>query len=134
MFNLKKFKRVAQYGLSFSVTLVFFYFIFHETNMKQIKSLVMQANTTYIILAFFSLCIGYLIRGYRWSLMLARVGAVLPRTVVINKFLYAIALNNILPFRAGDIYRLFSLQKIANIDAAHIFGTLVLERLLDLLM
>jgi uncharacterized protein (TIRG00374 family) len=49
-------------------------------------------------------------------------------------FLGSLALNNTVPLRAGDIVRVFGFQRNLRAPTAHVVGTLVLERMLDLLV
>ena len=49
-------------------------------------------------------------------------------------FISCVAANNILPFRAGDILRVFAFNKRLNINTSISFSALLFERLLDLLM
>lgn len=49
-------------------------------------------------------------------------------------FISCVAANNILPFRAGDILRVFAFNKRLNSNSSVSFSALIFERLLDLLM
>ena len=48
-------------------------------------------------------------------------------------FLVSIGINNLLPFRAGDIIRVFGFREIFRLPSMQLMGTLVIERLLDLI-
>jgi glycosyltransferase 2 family protein len=70
------------------------------------------------------------VRAYRWSFFLKNHGHVsvytLHKGVMIGYFG-----NNVLPFRLGELLRAYSTSTLTGISAAHLFSTIVLERLVD---
>lgn len=130
----ERFKKSVRTCFNFVVSALFIYFLFYNTDFHQIRSLLVRANLWWLLLGFFALVIGYAVRAYRWGLLLKIIAPRTPLYSAMRKFIYALALNNILPFRAGDFYRLVALQKSQQIDSATVLSTLVLERLLDLLI
>ena len=70
----------------------------------------------------------------RWWLMLRAVQPDLPWLSCARPFLGSLALNNTVPLRAGDVVRVFGFQRTLRAPTAHVVGTLVLERMLDLLV
>ncbi|MEK6398671.1 MAG: lysylphosphatidylglycerol synthase transmembrane domain-containing protein, partial [Terriglobus sp.] len=82
------------------------------------------------VLLFISL--DYLIRSYRWYLMLRRYQARF--TACFRVLLTSLAANNILPFRIGDFLRIFAYAPDVNASSSAVLSTVVLERLLDTVM
>ncbi|HEY4358621.1 MAG TPA: lysylphosphatidylglycerol synthase transmembrane domain-containing protein [Acidobacteriaceae bacterium] len=76
--------------------------------------------------------LGYGARCYRAWLMLRRNGAKLGTCSRV--FMTSLAANNILPFRLGDVMRIFSYAPDVNASPSVVLGTVVLEKLLDVLM
>jgi uncharacterized protein (TIRG00374 family) len=76
--------------------------------------------------------LGYSIRAWRWKLMLggAAVEATYPQASSI--FFGAFALNNLLPLRAGDVYRCVAAARLPEGTIAKSLAALLTERLLDL--
>jgi uncharacterized protein (TIRG00374 family) len=70
----------------------------------------------------------------RWWLMLRAVEPDLSLAACVRPFLGSLALNNTVPLRAGDVVRVFGFRRALRAPAAHLAGTLVLERMLDLLV
>jgi uncharacterized protein (TIRG00374 family) len=70
----------------------------------------------------------------RWWLMLRAVEPELSLASCIRPFLGSLALNNTVPLRAGDVVRIFGFRHTLRAPTAHVVGTLVLERMLDLLV
>ncbi len=71
------------------------------------------------------------LRAYRWSFFLINHRDVsvytLHKGVMIGYFG-----NNILPFRLGELLRAYSTSQLTGISTAHLFSTVVLERLVDI--
>lgn len=92
-----------------------------------------RADYGLIALGLAALAGDYACRTARWWLMLRTMRPGLPLAACAGPFLGSIALNNVLPFRAGDVFRIFGFRRQLGIDPAEITGTMVVERLLDLL-
>lgn len=85
----------------------------------------------YAVLAFF---FGYACRIERWRVMLLAQNPKLQWRHCAGPLFASVAMNNILPFRAGDLVRAFGFNKRLGITAAVSLTTFAIERLLDLLM
>lgn len=78
------------------------------------------------------LIFSYIIRGYKTCLLLKATRKDIAN--IAGSLYVSIALNNILPFRSGDILRIFYLKNIVKIDVARSAAALIIERLVDLCM
>jgi uncharacterized membrane protein YbhN (UPF0104 family) len=74
--------------------------------------------------------ISYSLRIIRWHFMLRNTGATLGACARI--FMTSLAANNILPFRIGDIMRVFTYAPDLNTTPSVILSTVILEKLLDI--
>jgi glycosyltransferase 2 family protein len=74
------------------------------------------------------------IRGERWHVLLLENGARPHRADTYGLIAVGYLGNNILPARAGDALRVVLLTPRAQTDARTVIGTLVAERLLDVLV
>lgn len=92
-----------------------------------------QFSWPLIFLALSGLAFGYLMRITRWAVMLRAGGAPVRVTDCAVPFLGSIALNNVLPLRAGDIVRATVFPAAIGVPRSTAFGSIVMERLLDLL-
>jgi uncharacterized protein (TIRG00374 family) len=70
----------------------------------------------------------------RWWLMLRVVQPDLPLASCVRPYLGSLALNNTVPLRAGDVVRVFGFRRTLGAPTAHVVGTVILERILDLLV
>ena len=114
------------------VTAVCSWFVLRQVDVDRIGSLLLSADPSWILLGLSFLGTAYTFRIIRWWLMLRSIAPELSLTSCAGPFLCSIALNNLLPFRAGDIMRVVGFCRQLTLPASSVLGSLVLERLLDL--
>ena len=115
-----------------AITIIFVWLIVRRLSFDELVQAFAAMDLHFLPFAVVSLAIGYTARITRWWVML-RVGAPLlawPHTARI--FLMSITANNLLPLRAGDIFRLFAFRGQPGLETSRVGGTLIVERLLDL--
>jgi len=93
-----------------------------------------QLSAGSVVLAGTFLAGGYLLRVVRWWWMLRSFEPRLRLAHCVTPFVGSIALNNVLPLRAGDAVRAFGFRRQLGLAPATVLGTVVVERLLDLAM
>lgn len=91
-----------------------------------------ELSLPFLALAMLFLAAGYSVRIVRWWWMLRTLEPGLPLRACIWPFLTSIAVNNVMPFRAGDALRAFGFRRELRSPAVRVLGTLVIERVLDL--
>lgn len=91
-----------------------------------------RANPVYLLAGFVVFYIGFPLRGFRWALLLRSTGQ--PITVKDStEILYLSWLVNCLvPAKLGDVYRAYLLKINSNASLSRTFGTVFIERILDL--
>ena len=114
------------------VTSVCLWLIIQQVDLSRLWVILSSADPSWIVIGLFFLSIAYLLRIVRWWLMLRTIVPTLPLVACAGPFLSSIALNNLLPFRAGDIMRVVGFCRQLTLPASTVLGSLVLERLLDL--
>lgn len=92
-----------------------------------------KANYYYILLSLVIACIGYWSRAYRWKYALNHLGY---QTKFSTNFLTVCVsyLVNLTVPRSGEITRAALLKKYENVPFDKAFGTIVAERIVDLLI
>lgn len=126
---MKKWIRVL---IGFIIGGVFLYLTLRQLNWDEVGTALSSTRWQFIPAAILFLAVGYVLRILRWwsILKLARV-KVAPEDCA-SPFLIGFALNNVLPFRAGDIVRCIGFAQRLRASVAQLIGTLVVERFLDL--
>ena len=118
--------------LSFCVATLCLYFAFNQVNIEDIYKALSNANKAYIFAAFTATFITFILRSLRWMILLDS-----PKDIDLQKYIstthIGYFLNNILPFRAGDIARAKLLSNNSNnIKFSFLVGSLVAEKIIDL--
>jgi len=118
--------------LSFCVATLCLYFAFNQVNIEDIYRALSDANLNYIFAAFITTFITFIIRSLRWKILLDS-----PKDFELQKYIstthIGYFLNNILPFRAGDLARAKLLSNSSNnVKFSFLVGSLVAEKIIDL--
>lgn len=92
-----------------------------------------EANYSWICLGLFFGILSHLSRAYRWKFMLAPLGYKPKFTNSVLAVLVGYLVNLVLP-RAGEVSRALALKNYENIPFEKGFGTIVAERIADLMM
>ncbi|HEU5367752.1 MAG TPA: flippase-like domain-containing protein [Ktedonobacterales bacterium] len=99
-----------------------------------------RANPWLFVLAFVVYYCSFPVRTLRWKLLLQNVGyhqkqgVHLPNFLHLNKILYLSWFANVIvPAKLGDVYRAYLLRQEADVSTTRSFGTVLAERILDLI-
>jgi uncharacterized protein (TIRG00374 family) len=114
------------------VTGLFLWLVLRHINWGDAWRTIRTANAGWLTFGLMLLGVGYASRVLRWWLMLRSMSGNLPFGSCIGPFLSSMAINNVVPFRAGDVLRVVGFRRHLDIAAIPLTSTLVLERLLDL--
>lgn len=126
--------RALKLALGLGISVLFLYATLAAVPFAAVGDALRAARPEWIALALMSIAIGYAFRILRWSTMLRSLGGRPSARDAATGFLGAVAFNNVLPFRAGDMIRVVAFERLTGVPPSGQVGTLVLERLLDLLV
>jgi uncharacterized membrane protein YbhN (UPF0104 family) len=115
------------------VTCAFAWLLLHYVDVAGLTAAFANLSAPWLLLALAFLAAGYVVRIIRWWWMLRALEPDLDLSACIWPFLTSIAVNNTVPFRAGDALRVFGFRRQLRSPPMRVLGTLVVERLLDLL-
>ena len=112
-----------------------------ELDPKTIGAAVAHANLWLFLAAFAVYYLSFPIRVLRWKLLLQNVGyrkeqgVQLPGFWHLTKILYLSWFANVIvPAKLGDVYRAYLLRQEADVSTTRSFGTVLAERILDLIV
>jgi uncharacterized protein (TIRG00374 family) len=136
--NLEKPKKsiagnILKFVLPLVLGILILYFLFRDTNIEEVWEIISHAN--YAILAF-SLLFGLLgntIRGYRWELLIRPLGYQ-AKVSTLNYAIYGGYAVNFVFARAGEFWRCGMVAKEEKIPFTKLLGTMLLDRILDMLL
>ncbi|WP_325467475.1 lysylphosphatidylglycerol synthase transmembrane domain-containing protein [Luteibacter sp.] len=116
-----------------ALSAVCLYFVFRNIRFEEVGRALATFHWPYLIVGVLSLAVGYTARIFRWKLLLEACGPKVTTVACASPFLASIALNNVLPFRLGDVVRALVFPAALGVTKTGATATLVLERLVDLL-
>ncbi|OBX17624.1 hypothetical protein A9995_15365 [Erythrobacter sp. QSSC1-22B] len=122
----------AQLALGIAVTALFVWLIARNVNGAELMAVLRRANPVWIAAAIGLFLAGYACRVARWRSMLLRDNPALSWGACVTPFMGSIAANNVLPFRAGDVLRVYGLSGHLEVPKSALLASLLVERLLDL--
>jgi uncharacterized protein (TIRG00374 family) len=110
-------------------------------NPQQTWATIRHANPIFFLAAFFIYYLSFPIRAVRWRLLLENVGfnkansVQLPPLWKLVEIIYiSFFANVVVPARLGEVYRAYLLRQETGLSATRTFGTVLAERLLDLIV
>jgi uncharacterized membrane protein YbhN (UPF0104 family) len=112
---------------------LFVVLIARRVEWAEVQGVLAAASPWPLLVGLAALAADFTARTARWWLMLRTAQPDLPFSRCFRPFLGSLALNNVVPFRAGDVVRVVGFRQALQAPRAHVLGTLVLERILDLL-
>lgn len=99
------------------------------------------ANPLFFLAAFLAYYVSFPLRALRWRLLLENVGynkkngVHLPGFWKLLEIIYiAWFANAVVPAKLGEIYRAYLIRQEADVSATRSFGTILAERMLDLIV
>jgi uncharacterized protein (TIRG00374 family) len=122
--------RKLQYSLGAALSLVFLYIAFRGTDLHQLARSIEGADYVWLFISLACLFLSHLVRAYRWRFLLDPVKESIGLRNLFSGVMIGYLMNNVLP-RAGEIARPYALSRLEAISASSAFGTVVMERILD---
>ncbi len=133
---MNKIKSLLKLILPLTIGLFFVYLSYNTTSeeeRKLIYTYIQKADLRFVMLSVFFGVLSHLSRAYRWKFLLSPLGYQ-PRFInSVLAVLIAYIANLGIP-RSGEILRATTLSSYENIPFEKTFGTIVAERLVDLLI
>lgn len=113
------------------LSLLFLWLAFRKVDFSEVGFALGNANYLYFVLAFFLSGAGFLLRAYRWKIMLSPI-----KDIRFGKVFSALTIgfmaNGILPMRLGEIVRAIALGYDEGISRSAALATIVVERVFDI--
>src|ERR687889_272645 len=130
--------------VSFLLAVAVLYLVYRQVlglDWRETWASVSGANAWFFALAFLIFYCSFPLRGLRWKVLLENVGygrdvgLPVPSTLGLTRIMYLAWFANCVTIaRLGDAYRAYLLKREAGFSFAVTLGTVLAERLLDLLV
>ena len=123
-------QKIIKYILFISVSSVLMYFAFKDQNLAEIISKLKNIEYSWLLLSMGFGAIAIISRGVRWIYLIKALGYNSSIKNSVNSVAVGYLTNILIP-RAGEISRCTSLQQVEKIPFNKLFGTIILERVID---
>ena len=123
-------QKIIKYILFISVSSVLMYFAFKDQNLAEIVSKLKNIEYSWLLLSMGFGAIAIISRGIRWIYLIKALGYNSSIKNSVNSVAVGYLTNILIP-RAGEISRCTSLQQVEKIPFDKLFGTIILERVID---
>lgn len=133
---MKKIKSLLKIILPLAVGFFFIYLSYNNTSEEErnlIYSYIQKADLRFVMLSVFFGILSHLSRAYRWKYLLSPLGYQ-PRFINSALAVLIAYIANLGIPRSGEILRATTLSSYEKIPFEKTFGTIVAERLVDLLI
>lgn len=128
-----KIKKTLKIIFLFGLTLFFLYLAFRGNNFDELFNVLKNANYLYAIAgAFVGIVIGGIFRALRWRYFLDPLKKNIGLDILFSSMMVGYMMNSIIP-RSGEVYRPVLLANKEKISKASAFGTILVERIFDIL-
>ena len=130
---MKVFRSILKYTFTLIIAFGLLWYVFRDIDLGLLFEKVKKANFTFVYISIALSLFSHFLLGYRWAILLK------PLNYKVNSFRAFIAVmvgyfaNLLLP-RMGEITRCAILKKTDNIPIPASFGTVISERIIDLLV
>ncbi len=114
------------------ILLVFVFRVVLNINLGDVAEGISKANPILLIGAFVIFYAGFPLRGLRWALLLRGTGVRIGLKDATEILFLSWLVNCLVPAKLGDVYRAYLLKLNSTVSLSRTFGTVFIERILDL--
>jgi glycosyltransferase 2 family protein len=125
-----KLQRLSQYMIGGAMTVGALFFALRGIEWRALILAFQAAHFTYALPMAVAIIGSYYFRALRWRILLSAVKRVSLRAS-FSTMMMGHMLNNVFPFRLGEFYRAHAIGRSQALSRSAAFGSIVLERLLD---
>lgn len=108
------------------------YYAFGMVDIRELWIYLKAVNSVWIFLAILFIIFSIGVRAVRWKLLLEPIETIRFH-LLFGSTMIGYFGNAVLPFRVGELLRAYSISSRKNIETSVAFGTVLLERTLDML-
>ena len=100
--------------------------------LEELPDKILGANPWLLIAAFVIFYLGFPLRGLRWAILVRQSGFALRIRDAVEIIFLSWLVNCLVPAKLGDVYRAYLLKINSPVSLSRTFGTVFIERILDL--
>jgi len=130
--NKDSLKKVVGFLLPLILMLVFLYMAFKSINLNKVLTYISNVRLNYLALFIFLFLLSHIVRAIRWKYI---IYSQKKDAKILNLFgatMIGYGVNAVVP-RLGEVYRAVFLGKWEGISRTSMLGTVIVERVIDIL-
>ena len=127
-----KSRGTLNYLLSLILAGVFLYLAFHDVNFGEVLTIVSHASLLWTFIFITVLMVAHYLRAVRWKIILNSVKNNVSVKNLLGALLVGYGINCVVP-RLGEISKAVLVGKWENLSRSSMFGTVILERIIDVI-
>jgi uncharacterized protein (TIRG00374 family) len=108
------------------------FFALNGQQLAKVPALILNADPWLVLAAFLVFYAGFPLRGLRWKLLLRGTGFEISVRDSTEIIFLSWLVNCVVPAKLGDVYRAYLLKINSTASLSRTFGTVFIERVLDL--
>lgn len=120
-------KKILSVTLGIGIIILLLYF----SDMKEVISVLGKIHPIWVILAVLAYNINWVLRGYRWQIILDSMGQKIGLKESISLTILGNFINLVTPAKIGDFVRAFVLKRNKDIDISKGLSSVIIDRILD---
>ena len=125
-------KQWIQVLLSFGVAIWIFWFLYKDISLNALQAGLKETSVFWLGSSVLISILGFWLRAWRWKLLIQAGEADKIPTIRVFMALMIGYLANLIVPRAGELARCGTLKKTDGLQIGELFGTVILERIIDL--
>jgi glycosyltransferase 2 family protein len=114
------------------LAIIAFFVAINWQTLSKVPGLIAGANPLLVLVAFAVYYLGFPLRGFRWSLLLKATGFRIHIPDSTEILFLSWLVNCLVPAKLGDVYRAYLLRINSDASLSRTFGTVFIERILDI--
>ncbi|MHB1686494.1 MAG: lysylphosphatidylglycerol synthase transmembrane domain-containing protein [Ignavibacteriaceae bacterium] len=130
----KKFRlrNAFKYLLSLLLAAVFLYIAFRGVDVSKVFQTVSNASIFWIVVFAVSVMLSHLLRAVRWKIIISSVKKDASLKKLFGSMMVGYGVSCVIP-RLGEVTRAVLIGKWENLSRTSMFGTVILERIIDVI-
>lgn len=125
-------KNIISTLFSIALAALFLYLAFRGKNIDQLWRSLIDVHWMWFVVLFVGSALSHVLRAWRWKYLLYPIKNDITLRNAFSATMIGYLINNVVP-RLGEFVRPYALKKLEGVSRSATMGTIVLERLLDLL-
>jgi uncharacterized protein (TIRG00374 family) len=114
------------------IAIIAFFFALNWQVLSKVPGLIAGANPFLVLVAFVVFYLGFPLRGLRWKMLLQGTGFQIGLKDSTEILFLSWLVNCLIPAKLGDVYRAYLLRINSDASLSRTFGTVFIERILDI--